>query len=1135
MITSARLKLTAATATALLLAATLLASQSLAQTSSAALEAGRLNNIGVALMNQQLTEKALAKFEEAHKADATASAPVVNEGIALLYLQKLPEAETALKQATTMAPNDPHAWYALGLTHLDAGTPKLALDDMNHAVKIDPSDADAHYFLGALYLSLAEYAQAKTEYEAAIKLNPLHASAHFGLARALQRTKQIAAARAQLVRFQQIVQSKVSSPLSAAYGEQGSYAKVEDMIAPPPAAGPMIPVHFDPEPLPGASAAGGACIIGIESPGSKDLAVMGEGASAIQGYKNVAGKYEALSPDQTGLKASGKALACAVGDYDADGKPDLAVAMSDRIILFHNLGNGKFADVTESVGIKQLNRPSALTFIDFDHDGDVDLFVTGTSTGHGANVLWRNNGNSTFTEWTVPTGLAGARPTSGVTLSDVNNDRAVDFVVTGSGASPMIYLNRREGAFQPMPLYSDSSLPPTRGVSVFDFNKDGWMDIALTHASAPGVTLWRNVEGKRFERVSLPLAGVKSAWGLTPIDIDNDGWIDLAVLVDTANGPELRVLRNCGSKGFQDVSAEVGATKLHLKNPRSLIAADVGGDGAADLIVTQAGGPPLVLRNIGGSKNHSIRIDLTGLADNKTAIGTKVEVFANGLWQKFEVAGASGYLGQGSNEVIAGLGQVDHVDVVRLLWPTGVPQDEIDLNPARTIALKELDRRGSSCPVLFAWNGKQFKFISDVIGAAVVGHWISPTATNDNDPDEWIKVDGADLQPHNGLYSLRFGEPMEEINYIDQLRLVAVDHPEGTQVFPDERFLSEPPFASGKVVVVSPFAHLLAGAWDNHGRNVLPLLAKRDHHYVHDFTNLSYDGYANMHTLTFDLGAWTPEHPLHLLLHGYIEYFSASSMYAAWQAGLKPVPPYVEAQMPNGTWKRIIDDMGFPAGLPRTITVDLTGKLPAGTRKLRLTTNLQIYWDQALVDNGATQPSQVRETEMPLASAHLVFRGYPQQIERATPDSPPGDLTYNYNRISQTGPFRWQRGEYTNYGNVTSLLKSVGNHYVIFGSGEEIDAEFSGAALPQLPPHWTRDYFFYANGFVKDMDFYEASPFTVAQLPFHGMTAYPYPASEHYPDDASSIRYRLNWDDRFETGDRMQRFQFDYQPAHQQP
>jgi tetratricopeptide (TPR) repeat protein len=1117
--------------TALALGTFFIALHGTAETSKAALGAGRLNNVGVALMNQQLMEKALAKFEDANKADPSAAIPVLNEGIALLYLQKLPEAEAALKQAAAMDPENPRAWYALGLTHLDAGNPKLAIDDMQHVVKVDPADADAHYFLGSFYLSLADYVHAKEEYEAAIKLNPLHASAQFGLARALQRMGQVDESREHLKRFQELVQTKVSSPLSAAYGEQGRYAKVEDMIAAPAAVGAMIPVKFDAVPLPGGTAGGGACILGIESATSKDLVVMGEGASAIHAYKNVGGKFEELSAERSGLTASGKAIACAVGDYDADGRPDLAVALSDRVVLFHNLGGGKFADVTKVVGIEQLNRPSGLTFVDYDHDGDVDLFVTGTSIGHGTNVLWRNNGNSTFTEWSGPTGLAGTTPTTAVTLSDINNDRAVDLIVTGSAGAPVIYENQREGAFKAAPLYTDEGLAPTRGVAVFDFNKDGWMDVAVTHTGAPGVSLWRNVEGKQFERVPLPLTGVKAAWGLTPIDIDNDGWIDLAVLVETEKGTELRVLRNRGTQGFEDVSAAVGADKLALKDPRSLIAADVDGDGAADLIVTQAAGPPLVLHNVGGNKNHSIRIDLTGLADNKTAIGTKVEVFADGLWQKFEVAGASGYLGQGASEVLAGLGQADHVDVVRLLWPTGVPQDEIDLDANRILALKELDRRGSSCPVLFAWDGTRYKFISDVIGAAVVGHWVSPTATNQNDPDEWIKVDGDDLKAHNGLYSLRFGEPMEEINYIDQVRLVAVDHPEGTEVYPDEEFLSEAPFASGKTVVVSPSAHLPAGAWDDKGRNVLAVLAKQDHQYVRDFTNLNYAGYANMHSLTLDLGAWTPEHPLRLLMRGYIAYFSASSMYAAWQAGLRPVPPYVEAQMPDGSWKRIIGDMGFPAGLPRTIVVDLTGKLPAGVRKIRLTTNLQIYWDQVLVDNGASEAAQVRQTEMPLATARLAFRGYPQQIEGATP----GDLTYDYDRISATGPFQWQRGSYTHYGNVTPLLKTMDDHYVIFGSGEEIDAEFAGATLPSLPAGWKRDYFFYANGFVKDMDFYEASPFTVAQMPFHGMSAYPYPASEHYPDDPKSLVYQLEWDDRFESGDKMQRFQFDYEPAQLKP
>ncbi len=159
-----------------------------------------------------------------------------------------------------------------------------------------------------------------------------------------------------------------------------------------------------------------------------------------------------------------------------------------------------------------------------------------------------------------------------------------------------------------------------------------------------------------------------------------------------------------------------------------------------------------------------------------------------------------------------------------------------------------------------------------------------------------------------------------------------------------------------------------------------------------------------------------------------IEYFSASSMSAAWQAGLAPQAPTVEVQLPDGSWKRVIDDMGFPAGLPRTIVVDLTGKVPPKTTRIRIRTNLQIYWDQVLVDNQLNAPQDIRQTELPLASAILAFRGCPKQIEGKTP----GDLTYDYQAISTTGPFRWQRGNYTRYGTVTPLLKTKDDQFVIF-------------------------------------------------------------------------------------------------------
>ena len=1092
----------------------------------------RLNNIGVALMDQQLMDKALVNFDQANHADAASATPLLNKGLALIYLRRLPEAEEALQAAAAIEPANIKVWYSLGIARLGAGEQKPALDAFEKAAALDAQNADINYYSGMIHLAMQEYDPAIAEFEKALQLNPLHASAQYGLARALQRKGNSDEARKHLARFQEITQSKIGTLFSANYGEQGHYATAQDMLAPALAVGAMIPVKFVPMSKAVASQVSppsGACILDLQGNGSKDILTLGDGENALHAWRiHASGEPTAIDLGQSGLVAKGHGISCAVGDYDNDGLPDLAVALEDRILLFHNLGHGKFADVTNAVGLHAMNHPAGITFVDFDHDGDLDLFATGSAVAPSSvnNVLWRNNGNSTFTEWTGPTGLGGAEETYSAILSDINNDRAVDLVVAGKSPAPVVFENQREGAFRQVPLY-DSALPATRGVVVFDFDKDGWMDVAVTHAGAPGVTLWHNVKGDHFEQVSLPMKDAVDAWGLTPIDFDNDGWIDLAAIVQTAHGAKLRVFRNLGPKGFEDVSDALDAAAIDVQNARTLIAADVDGDGAADLVIPRGASAPLILHNEGGNRNHSLKIAITGLADNKLGLGTKIEVFSNGAFQKFEVTGSSGYLGQGSTEILAGLGSSEHADVVRMLWPTGVPQDELDLTAAKAADLHELDRRGSSCPVLFAWDGAKYQFVSDVIGAAVVGHWMSPTTRNQSDADEWIKVDGAMLKARNGRLSLRFGEPMEEINYVDRLRLVAIDHPEGTEVFPDERFLSEKPFASGATVVASPNVRLPKAAWGDANEDVLSLLAQRDHQYVRDFHNLSYGGFANEHALTLDLGIWSPAKPLRLFLHGFIEYFSASSMYAAWQAGLSPQPPSLEAQLADGTWKMIIADMGFPAGLPRTITVDLTGKLPVGATRIRIRTNLQIYWDQALVDNAADASSTVRQHELPLAQASVAFRGYPKQVDGATP----GDLTYDYESISATGPFQWQRGSYTRYGAVTPLLEKQDDQYVIFGSGEEIDAEFSDASLPALPAHWKRDYFFYADGYVKDMDFYEALPFTVAQMPFHGMSAYPYPIGEHYPDDVEATKYRLEWNDRFETGDRRQLYQFRYEPV----
>ncbi len=254
------------------------------------------------------------------------------------------------------------------------------------------------------------------------------------------------------------------------------------------------------------------------------------------------GRFDDVT-QEAGIQLKGSGLGCAAGDFDNDGHTDLAVCLSDGVRLLRNKGDGKFEDVTQAVGIRSEMGCVGVTFVDYDHDGDLDLYVTMApeASSSGAprhNILWRNNGNRTFTDVSAETALGFAATGAGVVTTDFNNDRALDFVVAGGPAGASIYLNPREGKFTALSGvdFSKESLPPAVGVVAFDFNKDGWMDLAFTHAGAPGISLWRNVEGKRLERVALPELGWQKGWGLAALDYDNDGWLDLVAAGESSGG-----------------------------------------------------------------------------------------------------------------------------------------------------------------------------------------------------------------------------------------------------------------------------------------------------------------------------------------------------------------------------------------------------------------------------------------------------------------------------------------------------------------------------------------------------------------------------------------------------------------------
>jgi tetratricopeptide (TPR) repeat protein len=1132
-------------------------------------EAARLNNIGVAYMNQQLFEKGLKAFEEAAAKDPNLKVTTLNRGVALLNLQLVDEAKALLQKAAQDDPKDPHPWYNLGLYYKNSDSPQAAIDAFRRVTELDPNDADAWYFLGSTHAQVKQYPEAIETFEHALKIAPLHASAQFGLSRAYQQSGQADKAREGLKKFQYITQNKLGTPISLAYGEQGKYSRAEESPVVVEKVLPQIPVSFVDVTKeagivgrPGAQTADlvarylapGACFLDYDNDGNIDLFLPNNGTQGSMSlYHNLGnGRFEDVTK-KAGLDRFGPAISCTAGDYDNDGFPDLAVSLADRILLLHNEKQGSFRDVTQQAGIitEAASTPPAghlevegLTFIDYDHDGDLDLYVT-RLTSHagetssekkspspGNNTMWRNNGNGTFTDVTEATGLNSLDSSVAAIGTDFNNDRAVDIVTSGNAGggvvdgvvrySPVIFENPREGRFRQLSLIESAS---TFGIAALDFDHDGWTDFAFTHFGLSAITLWRNNRGRAFEEVRLPEFEWHRGFGVVAFDYDNDGWVDLAFVGEKAIHKfeeakfEVRLFRNLGPDGWKDVTADTGLDRIQLKEPRAIIAGDYDNDGAVDLLITQNHGPAVLLRNEGGNKNNSLRLALKGLNDNKSAIGTKVEVLSAGLRQKFEVYGSSGYLGQNSPYLTIGLGQAKEADVVRMLWPTGVLQDEIEVAANKVQKFLEIDRRGSSCPTLFVWDGTQYELVGDMLGAGVVGHWVGPKERNIARPTEYIKLDRNTIREKDGKLSLRFMEPLEESVYLDQVQLLAVDHPADLDVYPNEYFASNPPYPPFKVVF-SRDSLPPAGAWDEHGHNVLPdLLA---HRYFGDFKVLSFAGFTEPHILELDLGERYRGGPLWLLMHGEIEYFTATSLYAADQAHLQPFAPYVEAQDANGKWVRVIDDLGFPAGGARTMTADLTGKLPKDTRRIRLTTNLQIYWDNILISR-TNQAQSARLTPLPLARADLSFHGFPLKIE----DQPPGNVKYIYEKVSATGPYTRPAGAYTRYGDVRMLLNASDDKFAVFGSGDEVALDFDPGTLPVLPQGWVRDYFFAAHGYEKDMDFYAYRGDTVEPLPFRNMGTYPY-LGKSFPADGEHLNYLLEYNTRFMSGNEARGYSFRY-------
>jgi hypothetical protein len=419
--------------------------------------------------------------------------------------------------------------------------------------------------------------------------------------------------------------------------------------------------------------------------------------------------------------------------------------------------------------------------------------------------------------------------------------------------------------------------------------------------------------------------------------------------------------------------------------------------------------------------------------------------------------------------LVFGLPGYAQADTVRITWPNGLIQNEMRQPASAGYSYKEAQRLSGSCPMIFTWNGERFEFSSDVLGVAPLGVFFPL------DHDEYVQVSRRQLRPRNGMYEVRVTEELREVSYLDQIRLIAVDHPAGIDVFTNEKFKS-PPFPEFRLFGVGRRIRPIR-AVDHNGKDVLDRVLKRDRRYADGFRR-DLAGRAEDHSLEVEF----PEAGAVLYLTGWVDWADGSTFLAASQSR-ELTAPRLEVKDRNGRWVTALADMGMPAGKTRTIAVEL----PPESRAVRISTNMCVYWDEVFLGKSAAPP-EARLTDVPLAAADLAFRGFSAVTvhpERRQPEQ------FDYGRVFPTAMWNPTPGSYTRYGDVRSLLESSDDRFVIMGSGDELRLAFEARDLAPVPSGWTRDFLLYFDGWAKDADANTAFGDSVEPLPFHAMQGYP--------------------------------------------
>jgi tetratricopeptide (TPR) repeat protein len=765
-------------------------------------------------------------------------------------------------------------------------------------------------------------------------------------------------------------------------------------------------------------------------------------------------------------------------DFNYDFKTDLVLAGAGGVRLLAQDSPTSFRDVTSQTKLPKSVTDAVYTggwAVDIEADGDLDI-VLGASDG--APAVLRNNGDGTFLPIHPFAGISGVR---GFAWADVDGDGNPDAAIIDGTGKLHIFMNERQGQFRERLL--PGTLGVVKAIAVADANKDGVLDFLAVQADGAIIRISDKNEGESWETAEI--ARVPDANDLVAevrlqvADLDNNGALDLIL------SPASLVSAKSSKGTFIWLGDAQGNFALlkPLVSPFLMVAAvDRRGNGKLDLIGLSPDGTPVEGMNQ-GTRNYHWQIVRPHAAQavgdqriNPFGVGGEVEIRSGLLVQKQPITGP---------QIHFGLGEQASAEVIRVLWPNGTVRAEFGVKADQEVVTEQ--RLKASCPFLFAYNGKEMEFVKDAVpwGSAIGLRINTLGSANIAATGEWYKIGRDQLVPHDGFYDIRITAELWEVYYYDYIALMTVDHPVGTEIVVDERFVI-PPAKLGITTVATP--HSIARATDDNGEDVTDLVNTLDGKAVSSFGRGQFQGLTRDHYLEVELGDEAPKTgPLYLIAQGSI-HDTESSVNVAITQGSRWRAHGLSVEVPDGHggWITAQDNLGFPAGRKKTILFDLSNVFRPGTpRRVRLRTNLEVYWDRIQWAKGAPE-APLKETTLSAATADLHYRGYSvmhMPVGAGAPEVP------DYNQIEGTKQ-HWRDliGYYTRYGDIHELLNTVDDRYVIVNSGDEMSLRFPEPPPP--PAGWVRDFVIKGDGWIKDGDFNSTFSKTVLPLPYHAKSDY---------------------------------------------